>query len=52
MVVVAVDVRVWDRDEMRVTSRLDTNIAGLQEHRLNLLRLYPRNPNDHTILLT
>ncbi|XP_045117790.1 uncharacterized protein LOC123508278 isoform X2 [Portunus trituberculatus] len=53
VMVVAADVQVWwNRDEMRVTSRLDTNIARLQEHRLWLLRQYPRHPNDHTILLT
>ncbi|MPC20223.1 hypothetical protein E2C01_013158 [Portunus trituberculatus] len=53
VMVLAADVQVWwNRDEMRVTSRLDTNIARLQEHRLWLLRQYPRHPNDHTILLT
>ncbi|XP_063886954.1 uncharacterized protein LOC135114799 [Scylla paramamosain] len=52
VVVVAADLRVWSRDEIRVTSRLDTNIAGLQEHRLSLLRQFPGQPNDHTILLT
>lgn len=53
VMLVPAEVRVWDTgDQFSVTSRMETNIDGLQRYRLSLLQRDPNLPNDHTVLLT